>query len=274
MPKLWTVQVCLKPGEATPALYFSVFQRWLLMSCGYGEPETSVGPRTCPWAGQDGICHVPKCVHPSLSRGKKSKAGTWERAGEEKQSGRWWEMQNKGKEKTSWKSGPWEQKEHPLVSESTRPQPADHIWLQTHSLYVASPLKAQGMHVYEAKTCPGMAVVISPASLGTSMLFHALHPYPHPSPLFEAGICTAPWHIVDYNISGRLLQLSCMSDLGWGISLYTKLSIQVIKIGFFSFCKCNTFHIFTSSCLDSISLFSFLVLALSYLMWISRARCP
>lgn len=27
MPKLWTVQVFLKPGEATPAMDFSVFQR-------------------------------------------------------------------------------------------------------------------------------------------------------------------------------------------------------------------------------------------------------
>lgn len=106
------------------------------------------------------------------------------------------------------------------------------------------------------------------------VLLHTPHPYPHPSPLSEGRMCTAPWHIVDYNVSGCLLQLSCMSDLGWGISLYTKLSIQVIKIGFFSFCKCNTFHIFTSSCLDSISLFSFLVLSLSYLMWISRAWCP
>lgn len=84
------------------------------------------------------------------------------------------------------------------MSESTHLQPADHIWLQTHPLPAVSPLKAQCTHAYEAKACPGMAVIISPASLGTSVLLHALHPYPHHSPLFEASICTAPWHITTF----------------------------------------------------------------------------
>lgn len=173
-------------------------------------------------------------------------------------------LQNKGRERKSWKSGRQEWKEHPLVSVSMCPQPADHVWLQPHT--PSARLWSQNSSWVGSSH--------HPSKQGNLCASACLTTVPHPSLLFEVKISTISWHIVDYEISVCLLQLSCMSDLGWGISLYTKLSIQVIKIGFFSFCKCNTFHIFTSSCLDSISLFSFLVLALSYLMWISRAWCP
>lgn len=156
---------------------------------------------------QDRICQAPKPIHPSPSRSKDSKAGGCEGAAEEQHFGQWRKMEKYTK-----------QRERKAKLE-VRPQRTKGACFGVRPCIcglqdtsgAALPLKAGCTCTYGSHTRPGMGAIISPATLGASVLLHILCPHPHHRPVLKP-VSVPTW--AHCRSRRRGLQRSCVSDLG------------------------------------------------------------